>query len=60
MQLLQELVGKKVTVFSLQAEAERQDVGVLEAFDEQVLKLRKGESEVLYLFFIRIRQIKPF
>ncbi len=61
MDLLRELVGRKVTVFSLQGGgSERQDVGMLEAADSVWLRLRKGESEVMYFTVHQIRLIKPF
>lgn len=60
MNLLEELVGKKVSVYSIQATGERQDVGVLEAFDTHYLKIRKGESEVLFFSVYQIRLVKLF
>lgn len=59
MQLINDLVGRKVTVFSL-SDVEKQDVGMLEAFDGAWLKLRKAETEVLIINVMRIRQVKPF
>ena len=60
MQLIDQLVGKKVTVFSLQGEAERQDVGVLEATDGTWIKVRKAEGEVMLFCVYHLRLIKPF
>jgi hypothetical protein len=61
MDLLRELVGRKVTVFSLQGGgSERQDVGMLEAMDATWLRLRKGETEVMYFSLYQVRLIKPF
>ena len=59
MSILQELVGRKVTVYSL-ADTERQDVGILQHVDEQVLKVKKNENEVLYFNLARVRLVKPF
>jgi len=60
MQLLSELVGRKVTVFSKQGETERQDVGTLEAAEGHWFKLRKAESDVMYFCVYQIRLLKPF
>jgi hypothetical protein len=60
MQLLNDLVGRKVTVYSVQGQQERQDVGVLENTDGQWLRLRKSDAEVLYFGLHFVRQIKPF
>ena len=56
---MQELIGKKVTIHSECGGAERQDVGVLEAFDGTVLKL-DTEKGALYFIIHRIRLIKVF
>jgi hypothetical protein len=60
MQLLNELVGRKVTVHSLQGDTERQDIGVLEATDGMWLRVRKADNEVLYFCSYHLRLIKPF
>ena len=60
MQLINDLVGRKITVHSIQGETERQDVGMLEATDGMWLKLRKSETEVLIFTINHIRLIKPF
>lgn len=61
MELLHPLIGKKVTVFSLQgAGQERQDVGVLEAAAGNFLQIRKNEHDVLFFPLSHIRLIKPF
>jgi hypothetical protein len=59
MQLLNDLVGRKVTIFSVQGQGERQDVGTLEAADNLWLRLRKGD-EVMYFCLYHVRLIKPF
>jgi len=58
--VLQDLIGKKVSVYSNQPGAERQDVGVLEAADSQWLRIRKSDTEVLYFSVVLVRLIKPF
>lgn len=60
MQLINDLVGRKITIFSNQGDAERQDVGTLEATDGSWLKLRKSENEVLIFSTYHIRLVKPF
>jgi hypothetical protein len=60
MQLLNDLIGRKVTVFSIQAGTERQDVGVLEATDGTWLRLNKSDAEVLYFSGYHVRMVKPF
>ncbi len=60
MNLILELIGKKVTVHSVLAETEKQDVGVLQAADSEWLKLHKESGETLYFSIHRIRQVKPF
>ncbi len=56
---MQELIGKKVTVVSEAGAGERQDVGILEAFDGTILKLATDRG-VLYFVIHRVRMIKPF
>ena len=58
--VLQEQMGKKVSVYSNQPGSERQDVGILEAYDDTWLKVRKSETEIIYFCVHQIRQIKPF
>jgi ferredoxin-fold anticodon binding domain-containing protein len=60
MQLINDLVGKKITVHSIQGETERQDVGTLEATDGTWMRLRKSETEVLIFTIYHIRLVKPF
>jgi hypothetical protein len=56
---MQDLIGKKVTVHSHLGGMEKQDVGILEAFDGTVLRLKK-ETEILYFVIYSVRLIKPF
>jgi hypothetical protein len=60
MQMLNELVGRKVTVHSIMGETERQDVGLLEATDGTWFRFRKSENEVMYFCSHWVRLIKPF
>jgi hypothetical protein len=55
--LLTELVGKQVEITSIGGETRFVDRGVLEAFDEHWVRLRKG-NEVLYFPVYRIRLLK--
>ena len=60
MSVLQELIGRKVTVYSIANDLERQDVGVLEAVDAQFVKIRKSDTESMFFSLARVRLIKPF
>lgn len=60
MKLIDELVGKKVTVFSVQGGGERQDVGTLESVDDAWMRVRKSENELLYFNTFHVRLVKPF
>lgn len=57
--MLNELVGKKITVYS-KGDTERQDVGVLVAFDSQFIKLKKTDSETVFFNLALVRAVKPF
>jgi len=39
---------------------ERQDVGILEDYNETWIKVRKSESEIIYFSVHQVRMIKPF
>lgn len=56
--LLRDLVGKYVQVYSVRGEAEISDAGILEAYDGDWLRLRKDDA-LLYFSVYRIRLIKP-
>jgi hypothetical protein len=58
--LIDEMIGKKVQVFSVNGSGEQQVVGTLEAFDGTWAKVRKAENEVLYFGIHQIRLIKNF
>lgn len=57
--LLQDLVGKKAVVMSRGGGTDHQDMGTVEAIDDEVIKIRK-ENEVVYVMRANIRLIKPF
>lgn len=57
--LLDELLGKKAVIMSRGAVADHQDMGLVEAIDDEVIKIRK-ESEVVYILRHNVRLIKPF
>ena len=56
---MNELMGMKVTVYSVGAASEPSDIGTLEKIDGTWLWLRK-EREVLVFNIERIRMVKPF
>ncbi len=60
MSIVNELVGKKVIIYSQGGGTERQDVGMLEAADDKFLRLRKSETETLYFGVDLVRIIKAF
>jgi hypothetical protein len=57
---MQELVGQKVTIHSESAGAERQDVGILEAFDGTILKLKTERGTLMFFSIYWVRLVKPF
>lgn len=57
---LNEMIGRKVSIYSVQGGGERQDVGTLEAFDGTFLKVRKSDNEVLFFSVYQIRLVKNF
>ena len=57
---MEELIGKKVVVYSDSANGERQDIGVLESADQLWLKLRKAANELMYFCLYNVRLVKPF
>lgn len=54
------LVGKKVVVFSTSSGAERQDIGVLQAIDGIWLCIKKSEAETMYFCVYNVRLVKAF
>jgi|GEM_PF-2665597 len=57
---MQDLIGKKVTVHTTIGTLDHQDVGVVEAVDSTVLKLKKTGDEIYYFVIQNIRVIKIF
>lgn len=57
---MDDLIGKKVVVFSDSANGERQDIGTLEASDQLWLRLRKAGNEMMYFCLYNVRLVKPF
>jgi hypothetical protein len=57
---MNELIGKKVIVFSDSANGERQDIGTLESIENIWLKLQKGTAETLYFCLYSVRVVKVF
>lgn len=58
--VLKDQLGKKISVYSNSPGMERQDVGILEDYNETWIKVRKSESEIIYFSVHQIRMIKPF
>ena len=56
---MNELIGKKVTVYSVGAASDSSDIGTLEKIDGTWLWLRK-ERELLVFNVGRVRMVKPF
>ena len=57
---MNELIGRKVTVYSCGGAADASDVGTLEKIDGQWLWMRKNEREVILINVDRVRLVKPF
>jgi len=57
---MNELIGKKVVVFSDSANGERQDIGILESVDSIWLKLHKGANETLFFCLYSVRLVRLF
>ncbi len=60
MNIISVLQGKKVTVHSNIGDNDKQDVGFLEAFDPQWIRIRKQDGETLFFSLANIRMVKPF
>ena len=56
--VLRGLVGRQLQVFSVRGETEVSDAGVLEAYDNNWLCIRRA-GEALYFSIHRVRLIKP-
>ncbi len=57
---MNELIGKKVVVYSDSSNGERQDIGTLESADTIWLKLHKGTNETLFFCLYNVRVVKLF
>ena len=57
--VLQELVGEYVEVRSQAGNADYRDDGILEAYDDRWIKLRKSNSECIYFPIANVRLVKP-
>ena len=57
---MNELIGKKVTVYSVNGASEGRDIGILESIEGPWLRLRKADGEVLFFGAYQIRLVKPF
>lgn len=60
MSILEEQIGKKVTVFSVSSGMESKEVGTLDRVDENWIKLIKSDGEPLYFGIHVVRMVKPF
>lgn len=59
-ELLKELIGQKVTIFSNAGDQSVQEVVRIEAIDGDIIKVLKGDRELMYFNLKLIRLIKPF
>jgi hypothetical protein len=57
---MNELIGRKVTVYSVNGAGEGRDIGILESVDGPWLRIRKSDGEVLFFSAYQIRLVKPF
>ena len=60
MEMLKELVGQKVTIFSNAGDQSVHEVVRVEAIEGQIIKVQKGDREVMYFNLQHVRLIKPF
>ncbi len=56
--LLRELIGRQINVYSVQGQSEIRDSGELVSYDDTWLCLRK-DGELLYFSIHRVRLVKP-
>ena len=57
---MNDLIGKKVVVYSNAGGVEKQEIGTLESADSTWVKLRKTSTELLIFSVYNIRMVKPF
>ena len=60
MELLADIVGKKVTLLTEMGNVERQEIGILEDAKGHWVKVRKDNDEVVFFSVYLIRSIKQF
>lgn len=60
MELLADLIGKKVTLLTEMGNVERQEIGTLEDAKGHWVKVRKDGDEMVYYSVYLIRSIKQF
>lgn len=57
---MNELLGRKVTIYSVAGASDFSDVGTLEKIDGDWVWLRKSERDLFVFNANRIRLVKPF
>ena len=57
---MNELIGRKVTVYSVNGASEARDIGILESVDGPWLRIRKADGDVMFFSAYQIRLVKPF
>lgn len=57
--LLSELMSREVEIQTLAGTGNYTDKGVVESYDEDFIRLRKGNGEILYIGVRYVRLIKP-
>jgi hypothetical protein len=60
MSVISSLIGIKVTVYSNMGNVEKQDVGVLEAVEQEWLRVRKADGETMFFCAYNVRMLRPF
>jgi hypothetical protein len=60
MELLTELIGKKVALLTEMGATERQEIGILQEAKGHWVKVEKDNNEIVYYSVYLIRQIKQF
>lgn len=54
------LIGKKVVVFSDSSNGERQDIGILVGIEGIWVSIKKSEAETMHFCVYNIRLVKAF
>jgi len=60
MELLAELMGKKVALLTEMGAVERQEIGILQDAKGHWVKIAKDNDEIVFFSVYLIRSIKPF